>query len=115
MTLNYIKLHGVLLQCLVNAFQDKPLGPTLVCNKLADLREGVLAERSLLMLPPAVVASVNGEAPVCKREEVEEALMSKALGIGAKEAGKALDAAFNPSLSLEDNVTNCLKYLGGHR
>ncbi len=110
-----IKLHGVLLQCLVNAFHDKPLGPTLVCYKLADLGEGMLAERSLLMLPPAAVASMTEEAPACKRAEVEEALTSKTLGIGAKEAGKALDAAFNPSLSLEDNVTNCLKYLGGHR
>ncbi len=67
------------------------------------------------MLPPAAVASMTEEAPACKRAEVEEALTSKTLGIGAKEAGKALDAAFNPSLSLEDNVTNCLKYLGGHR
>ena len=110
-----IKLHGVLLRCLGDAFQGKPLGPALVYYGLANWAEGKLAERSLLMLPPAAVALVNGEAPACKRAEVEEALTSKTLGIGAKEAGKALDAAFNPSLSLEDNITNCLKYLGGHR
>jgi len=105
-----VKLHGVLLRCLGDAFQGKPLGPALVYHRLANWREGKLAEQSLLMSPSTTSALVIKEAPICKREEVEEALTGGKLGIRARDAKKALDAVFNPSLSLEENVRHCLQY-----
>jgi hypothetical protein len=105
-----IKLHGVLLRCLGDAFQGKPLGPALVYHGLANWGEGKLAEQSLLMSPSTTSALVSKEAPICKREEVEEALTGGKLGIRARDAKKALDAVFNPSLSLEENVRHCLQY-----
>ena len=105
-----IKLHGVLLRSLEDAFQGKPLGPALVYYGLANWGEGKLAEQSLLMSPSSTSALVSKEAPICKREEVEEALTDGKLGIRAKDAKKALDAVFNPSLSLEENVRHCLQY-----
>ena len=108
-----IKFHGVLLRSLGDAFQGKPLGPALVCYGLANWGEGKLAEQSLLMPPSTTSALVSKEAPICKREEVEEALTGGKLGIRAKDAKKALDAVFNPSLSLEENVKRCLQYFGG--
>jgi hypothetical protein len=57
---------------------------------------------------------VSEEAPICKREEVEEALTGGTLGIGARDAKKALDVVFNPSLSLEENVKHCLQYFAGY-
>lgn len=105
-----IKLHGVLLKCLGDAFQGKPLSPALVYHGLANWGEGKLAEQSLLMPPSTTIALVSKEAPICKREEVEEALTGGKLGIRAKDAKKALDAVFNPSLSLEENVRHCLQH-----
>jgi hypothetical protein len=105
-----VKLHGVLLRSLEGAFQGKPLGPALVYYGLANWEEGKLAEQSLLMSPPITRALVSKEAPICKREEVEEALTGGKLGIRARDAKKALDAVFNPSLSLEENVRRCLQY-----
>ena len=105
-----VKLHGVLLRSLGDAFQGKPLGPALVYYGLANWGEGKLAEQSLLMSPPITSALVTKKAPICKREEVEEALTGGKLGIRAKDAKKALDAVFNPSLSLEENVRHCLQY-----
>jgi len=35
------------------------------------------------------------------------------INVYQKETGKALDAVFNPSLSLEQNVKRCLQYIGG--
>jgi len=105
-----VKLHGVLLRSLEAAFQGKPLGPALVYYGLANWGEGKLAEQSLLMSPPITNALVSKKAPTCKREEVEEALTGGKLGIRAKDAKKALDAVFNPSLSLEENVRHCLQY-----
>jgi len=105
-----IKLHGVLLRCLGGAFQGKPLGPALVYHGLANWGEGKLAEQSLLMPPSTTIALVSKEAPICKRKEVEEALTGGKLGIGARDAKKALDAVFNPSLSLEENIRHCLQY-----
>jgi len=110
-----IKLHGLLLRSLGDAFQGKPLGPALVYYGLANWREGKLAEQSLLMLPSATSALVSKEAPICKREEVEEALTGGKLGIRARDAKKALDVVFNPSLSLEENVKHCLEYLAGYQ
>jgi len=105
-----IKFHGVLLRSLGDAFQGKPLGPSLVYYGLANWGEGKLAEQSLLMSPSTTSALVSKEAPICKREEVEEVLTGGKLGIRAKDAKKALDAVFNPSLSLEENVRHCLQY-----
>jgi len=105
-----IKLHGVLLRSLGDAFQGKPLGPALVYYGLANWGEGKLAEQSLLMSPSTTRALVNKEALICKREEVEEALTGGKLGLRARDAKKALDAVFNPSLSLEENVRHCLQY-----
>ena len=105
-----VKLHGVLLRSLGDAFQGKPLGPALVYYGLANWGEGKLAEQSLLMSPSTTRALVSKEAPICKREEVEEALTGGKLGIRARDAKKALDAVFNPSLSLEENVKRCLQY-----
>ena len=105
-----IKLHSVLLRSLADAFQGKPLGPALVYYGLANWREGKLAEQSLLMSPSATSALVSKEAPICKREEVEEALTGGKLGIRARDAKRALDAVFNPSLNLEENVRHCLQY-----
>jgi len=105
-----VKLHGVLLRSLEDAFQGKPLGPALVYYGLANWGEGKLAEQSLLMSPSTTSALVSKEAPICKREEVEEALTGGKLGIRARDAKKALDAVFNPSLSLEENVKHCLQY-----
>jgi hypothetical protein len=105
-----IKLHGVLLRSLGDAFQGKPLGPTLVYYGLASWGEGKLAEQSLLMAPSTTSALVSKEALICKREEVEEALTGGKLGITARDAKKALDAVFNPSLNLEENVKHCLQY-----
>jgi len=104
-----VKLHGVLLRSLGDAFQGKPLGPALVYYGLANWGEGKLAEQSLLMSPPITSALLSKKAPICKREEVEEVLTG-GLGIGARDAKKALDAVFNPSLSLEENVRHCLQY-----
>jgi len=108
-----IKLHGVLLRSLGDAFQGKPLGPALVYYGLANWGEGKLAEQSLLMSPSTTSALVSKEALICKREEVEEALTGGKLGIRARDAKKALDAVFNPSLSLEENVRHCLQYFAG--
>jgi len=109
------KLHGVLLEFLEDAFQGNPLGPALVYYGLANWGEGKLAEQSLLMSPSTTRALVSKEAPICKREEVEEALTGGKLGIRARDAKKALDAVFNPSLSLEENVKCCLQYFGGYQ
>jgi len=65
------------------------------------------------MPPSATSALVSKEAPICKREEVEEALTGGTLGIRARDAKKALDAVFNPSLTLEENVKHCLQYFTG--
>ncbi len=108
-----VKLHGVLLRSLEDAFQGKPLGPALVYYGLANWGEGKLAEQSLLMSPSTTRALVSKEAPICKREEVEEALTGGTLGIGTRDAKKALDAVFNPCLSLEENVKHCLQSIGG--
>ncbi|MBA7659277.1 hypothetical protein ES703_67254 [subsurface metagenome] len=105
-----VKLHSVLLKSLEDAFQGKPLGPALVYYRLANWGEGKLAEQSLLMSPSTTSALVSKEAPICKREEVEEALTGGKLGIRARDAKKALDAVFDPSLSLEENVRHCLQY-----
>lgn len=105
-----VKLHGILLRSLENAFQGKPLGPALVYYGLASWGEGKQAEQGLLMSPSATRALVSKEAPICKREEVEEALTGGKLGIRARDAKKALDAVFNSSLSLEENVKRCLQY-----
>jgi len=105
-----VKLHGVLLRSLEDAFQGKPIGPALVYYGLASWEEGKLAEQSLLVSPPITSALVSKKAPICKLEEVEEALTDGKLGIRAKDAKKALDAVFNPSLSLEENVKHCLQY-----
>ncbi len=110
-----VKLHGVLLQYLEDAFRGKPLGPALVYYGLANWREGKLAERSLLMLPSTGSALMNNETPICKLEEVDEALTRGNLGIGAKDAKKALDSVFNPSLSLKENLKRCLQYIGGYQ
>jgi hypothetical protein len=106
-----VKLHGLLLRSLENAFQGKPLGPALVYYGLANWGEGKLAEQSLLMSPSTTTSAlVSKEVLICKREEVEEALTGGKLGIRAKDAKKALDAVFKPSLSLEENVRHCLQY-----
>ena len=105
-----IKLHGVLLRSLGDAFQGKPLGTALVYYGLANWGEGKLAEQSLLMSPSTKSALLSEKALICKREEVEEALTGGKLGIRARDAKKALDAVFNPSLSLEENVKRCLQY-----
>jgi len=105
-----VKLHGLLLRSLEDAFQGKPLGPALVYYGLANWGEGKLAEQSLLMSPPITSRLVSKKVPICKREEVEEALTGGKLGITARDAKKALDAVFNPSLSLEENVRHCLQY-----
>jgi hypothetical protein len=107
-----VKLHGLLLRALEDAFQGKPLGPTLVYYGLADWGEGKLAEQSLLMSPSTKSALLSKKAPICKREEVEEALTGGKLGITPRNAKKALDAVFNPSLSLEENVSHCLQSFG---
>jgi hypothetical protein len=104
-----VKLHGVLLRSLGDAFQGKPLGPALVYHGFANWGEGKLAEQSLLMSLSTTSALVSKEALICKREEVEEALTG-GLGIRARDAKEALDAVFNPSLSLEENVKRCLQY-----
>jgi len=62
------------------------------------------------MSPSTTSALASKEALICKREEVEEALTGGKLGIGARDAKKALDAVFTPSLSLEENVKRCLQY-----
>ena len=62
------------------------------------------------MLPSPASTLVTEDAPICKREEVEEALTGKSLGMRAKDANNALDAVFNPSLSLEENIRRCLQY-----
>ena len=105
-----IKLHGVLLKSLEDAFRGKPLGPALVYYGLANWGEGKLAEQSLLMAPSITSALVGKKAPICTREEVEEALIG--LGYKKSEANKALDAVFNPSLSWEENVQQCIQYFG---
>jgi hypothetical protein len=109
-----VRLHGVLLRYLGDAFQGKPLGPALVYYGLANWGEGKLAEQSLLISLPIASASVSKEAPICKREEIEQALTGGSLGIRVRDANKALDAVFDASLSLEENVRHCLQYLGGH-
>lgn len=110
-----IKLHGVLLRSLGNSFQGKPLGPALVWYGLLSDTEGRLAERSLPMLPSPASTLVTEKAPICTREEVEEALTGKSLGMRAKDANNALDAVFNPSLSLEENIRRCLQYEDNNR
>ncbi len=107
-----VKLHGVLLRSLGDALQGKPLGPALVYYGLANWGEGKLAEQSLLMSPSTTRALVSKEAPICKREEVEEALTGGKLGITGRDAKRLLDAVFNPSLSFEENVRHCLQYFG---
>ncbi len=107
-----IKLHGLLLKSLEDAFRGKPLGPALVYYGLANLGEGKLAEQSLLMAPSITSALVSKKAPICTREEVKEALIGGKLGISARDADKALDAVFNPSLSWEENVRQCIQYFG---
>jgi len=117
-----IKLHGVLLESLQDAFLGKPLGPALVYyGLLASLEEGRRAEQSLLLMPSPTVAEQRLSltsppstktlgAPICNRAEVEEALIK--LAYTKREAKEALDAVFNPSLSLEENIQLCLKYFG---
>ncbi|MBA7672631.1 hypothetical protein ES703_80815 [subsurface metagenome] len=103
-----VKLHGLLLKSLEDAFLGKPLGPSLVYYGLASWEEGRRAEKSLSLMPSPIIKAIS--MPVCKREEVEEALTGGKLGIRARDAKKALDAVFNPSLSLEENVRHCLQY-----
>lgn len=103
-----VKLHGLLLESLQDAFLNKPLGPALVYYGLASWEEGIRAEKSLSLMPTPIIKALT--APLCKREEVEEALTGKTLGKSKAEAREALDAAFNPSLSLEENIRLCLKY-----
>jgi len=110
-----VKLHGVLLRSLEDAFRGKPLGPALVYYGLASWGEGKLAEQSLLMPPSTTIALLSKEAPICKREEVMDALTGKSLGMRAKDANNALDAVFNPSLSLEENIRRCLQYEDANR
>jgi len=105
-----VKLHGVLIASLEGAFQGKPIGPALVYYGLASWEEGKQAEQSLLSLP--ITSTFVGKKAICKREEVEEFLTGGNLGIGAREAKKALDAVFDPSLSLEENVRQCFQYFG---
>jgi len=105
-----IRLHGVLLGALEGAFRGKPLGPALVYYGLASWEEGKLAEQSLLSLP--ITSALVGKKAICKREEVEEALTRGNLGIGVRDAKKALDDVFDPSLSLEENVRHCFQYFG---
>ena len=108
-----VKLHGVLLRSLEDAFQGKPLGPALVYYGLANWEEGKQAEQSLLLMPPSITSAlVSKKTPICTREEVEEALTGGKLGIRARDAKKALDAVFNPSLSWEENVRQCIQYFG---
>ena len=110
-----VKLHGVLLRSLEDAFRGKPLGPALVYYGLASWGEGKLAEQSLLMPPSITIALLSKEAPICKREEVMDALTGKSLAMRAKDANNALDAVFNPSLSLEENIRRCLQYEDANR
>ena len=105
-----IKLHGVLLRSLGNAFQGKPLGPALVWYGLLSDSEGRLAERSLRMLPSPASTLITEDAPICEREEVMDALTGKSLGMRAKDVNNALDAVFKPSLSLEENIRRCLQF-----
>ena len=105
-----IKLHGLLLKSLEDAFRGKPFGPALVYYGLANWGEGKLAEQSLLMAPPITSALVSKKAPICNRDEVEGMLIG--LGYKKSEANKALDAVFNPSLSWEENVRQCIQYFG---
>ena len=105
-----IKLHGLLLKSLEDAFRGKPLGPALVYYGLANWGEGKLAEQSLLMAPSITSALVSKKAPICNRDEVEGILIG--LGYKKSEANKALDAVFNPSLSWEENVRQCIQYFG---
>ncbi len=107
-----IKLHGLLLKSLEDAFLGKPLGPALVYYGLANWEEGRRAERSLSLMPSPIPEALT--APLCKREEVEEALTGGKLGIRARDGKKAVDAVFNPSLSLEENVRHCLQYFGSN-
>ena len=108
-----IKLHGVLFKSLEDAFLGKPLGPALVYYGLASWEEGRRAEQSLSLMPsPTTRALVSKKAPICTREEVKEALIGGKLGISARDADKALDAVFNPSLSWEENVRQCIQYFG---
>ncbi|MBA7653355.1 hypothetical protein ES703_61203 [subsurface metagenome] len=107
-----VKLHAVLIASLEGAFQGKPIGPALVYYGLASWEEGKQAEQSLLVSLPITSALVSKKAAICKREEVEEVLTGGNLGIGAREAKKALDAVFDPSLSLEENVRQCFQYFG---
>ncbi|MBA7585967.1 hypothetical protein ES708_27961 [subsurface metagenome] len=101
-----VKLHGLLLKSLEDAFLDKPLGPTLVYYGLASWEEGRRAEQSLSLMPSPTTKALT--AALCKREELEEVLTS--LGYKKSEVKEVSDAVFNPSLSLEDNVSDCLKY-----
>ncbi len=107
-----VKLHGVLLRALEGAFWGKPIGPALVYYGLASWEEGKLAEQSLLVSLPITSALVSKKTPICKREEVEEFLTGGNLGYRARDAKKALDAVFDPSLSLEENVRHCFQYFG---
>ena len=108
-----IKLHGLLLKSLEDAFLGKPLGPALVYYGLASWEEGRRAEQSLSLMPsPTKRALVSKKAPICTREEVKEALIGGNLGIRARNADEALDAVFNPSLSWEENVQQCIQYFG---
>ncbi|MBA7579371.1 hypothetical protein ES708_21241 [subsurface metagenome] len=104
-----IKLHGVLLKSLEDALKGKPLGPALIYYGLANWEEGKLAEQSLSLMPPPTTTPAL-TTPLCRREEVEEALTGKTLGKSKADTGAALDAVFNPSLSLEGNIKSCLKY-----
>ncbi len=116
-----VKLHGLLLKSLEDAFLGKPLGPSLVYYGLASWEEGIRAEKSLLLMPSPSVAeqrlsqtsppsATTLAPPLCKRAEVEEVLLG--LAYKKSEATKALDAVFNPALSLEENLQLCLKYFG---
>ena len=110
-----VKLHGVLLRSLGDAFQGKLFGPALVYHGLASWGEGKLAEQSLLMPSSTTIALVSEKALICKREEVMDALTGKSLAMRAKDANNALDAVFNPSLSLEENIRRCLQYEDANR
>lgn len=114
-----IKLHGILLKSLEDAFLGKPLGPSLVYYGLASWEEAIGVEQSLLSVPslsaagqslaptspPSTSALV---APVCRREEILDALLG--LMYKKSEADKALDTFFNSSVSIAANIKLCLQY-----
>jgi hypothetical protein len=110
-----IRLHTILFRNLESALRGKPLGPALVYWGLATWAEGQLAERTLLALPVVAGSLTTAGVTICQRDEVQSALTHGALGITVKKANEAIDAVFDPSSSLEDNLKHCLQYLGQHQ